>query len=1018
MLKENNKKDKKDNGVKIASIEGAEVLKLQAGLEGEINYNSVFSNSLLLDKLKTMKGFNISKQGSTKDIINVKFSYGYTEEETADILEEIKGLKANTKVIKKDNNKSINRIKQLNKLIKSNNEAIEQAKIDIKTLTDKEEISKLQHKISTKQNKVINYENELKAINTEYEKDINSNITSILDLNKKAESKKHNKATIRDMLYEEGFSLDFHKTVKGVKEFDKTIDYVAWFRTGGKAKDGTIYFINKDLYEDIDKWQRMGIPLPAEDCKLVEMEIYKSLISSALIQENCYLTIDPDEILVMKDLKVESEEQDVISVFREETTGFSKAKHTKAKCENVIWDGACLLQKDDAIVLSEGFRGIRHHFYKTAGSVCDFQLYFKEYYKDDYENAYITDMFNRPVKVSSIKMLTTNNAMKWIKFLGDTKEAFEQWAEVVRENGCKFGLVKENHVSKYNDKCAMSFQMLQTLDITPSQLQEIFKDSLDYIYKLKNDDEFFIEYLKNTASTINKNELLADLATTYPTFKYSFLFKDARKKEVYEYKEKLKRGKLLSEAENLTLTPNPFLLMQYCTGQINDYINDGVITVNSKGEKLIDKMLPNKNSCCALRFEDEQKIGCFRSPHNSASNILSFQNYINEDMQKYFKYFGKNVIAINTLYNDVEARGNGADFDLDFVYSTINPIILEAVEKAQKLPTIVNDFALADKGKDRIIWNNTAKDRSKVDNILQNSQKAIGTSSNVAMLYLTQYWHKINEIESLKDNLNNSLGDVDYDYINYLKGKYDYLLDNVAILSILAQCSVDASKRRYSVGQGENGLNEEIERIRKELPFKEKPTFWQHTSSSFDNDEIEKKLKNKDKEAWKELNKKERSLEVKQEKQNMIENLYDYECPFNWLLKEIDKIEDANYTSRISDGNFIVLHGDKKTQYRNKANRITEIAEEFQKISNYLNANDDDEDNETNKYYTSLYKEYINKIKALSLNLDTMSLIIARALIVDSKFLKSNAKVKTKLLNALYEKDRDNFMQCFKNYEK
>lgn len=997
-------------GLKIASINGAEVLKIKAGLEGEIKYNTVFSNSLLLDKLKTMQGFNISKQGSTKDIINVKFDYGFTPDETKEMMDEVAEIKAQTKTIKKDNKQTIGRVKQLNKLIESNEKDIKQIKKNIEIITDTKEINALQKKIDTRKNKVINYKNELQGLDKSCLDDINANNESLSDLNKKIEDNTYNKQTIRDILYEEGFSIKIYKTVKGEKEFDKIVEYVYWFRTGGKAKDGTDYFINKELFTKIDEWQRIGIELDEDNCKLVEMEVYKSLISSALVKDNCYLTIKPSEILVMKDLKILSDIQDVIEIRKDDNTGKSIAIHTKAQAENTVWDGMCLLQKNDSVGLSEGFRGVRHHFYKTAGFVSDFQLYFQEFYGDDYENATITDMFDRPVKVSTIKMLTTNNAMKWIKFLGSTKDGFEQWSEYVEENGCKFGIVKENHESKYGSKLQrMSYQFLQTLDINNEELKEIFKDSLDYIYKLKNDDNFFIDHLKRTANTTNKNTLLADLATTYPTFVHSYLFKDARKQEIYAYKETLKRGKILTEAENETLCPNPMLLFLYCTGQIDEYIHDGVITTNDNGEKLIDDMLPNKNSCYCLRFEHEQKIGCFRSPHNTFHNILSFQNYIDEDYNKYFKYLGKNVIVVNTLYNDVEARGSGLDFDLDFVYSTINPIILEAVEKAQKFPTIVNEFKPAE-GKNAIKYKDTMKDRAKVDNILQNSQKAIGTSSNVAMLYLTQYWHKKHEIESL----NYSFGDVDYDYIEYLKSKYDDLLDNVCILATLAQVAVDASKRRMIVGNGDNGLNEEIERIRKELPSRIKPTFWQYTSSSFDDDNIEKKLKTKDREAWKQLSKKDKSSAIKNERKNMTENLYDYDCPFNWLLKEIDKIEDAKDTSRVSDKEFIVLHGDKNTRGGKQAKKIEEIVEEFQKNCNFLNASEDD-DEEINSFYSFIYKEYFDKINSYSISLGCMSLMIARALIVDSKFLKSNAKIKTKLLNILYKKDKEWFLECFKD---
>ena len=1011
-----NKEQKQfENGIKIASINGAEVLKIKAGKEGEIKYNTVFSNSLLLDKLKK-EGLEISKQGSTKDIINVKFDYGYTEDEAKELMQEYNNIKANNKTIKKDNKNDINRIKQLNLMIKKAKCELKVFKNDIRSLTDEKEINKMQKKIDTRNSKIVKYKEELKNIDCKVFNELDKNNNNMADLQKQIDAGIKKKGDIRDLLYNEGFELDIYKTVNKKKVYDKTIKYKYWFRTGGKAKNGTDYFINSELFSKIDEWQRMGIPLPEKDCKLVEMEVYKSLISSALVKDNCYLTIKPSEILVVKDLKSFSNEQKVIKIIRDSDTGYSKAVHTKEKCENVLWDGMALLQKDDSIGLSEGFRGLRHHFYKTAGFIVDFQLYFQDFYKDDYENAYVKDMFGREVKVSSIKMITTNNAMKWIKFLGATKEAFEQWSKYLEENCCKFGICKENHSSKYGDKQRMSYQMLQTLDVDVNSLQDIFKDSLDYIKKLQNDDNFFIEHLKRTANTTNNNTLLVDLATTYKTFVNSYMFKDVRKQEIHQYKESLKRGKLLSEGENETIVGNILPLLEYVTGQLDEYIKGDVLN-----DKYIDKSLPKLNSCYCLRFENKQKICGMRSPHNSGNNIMMFENNITPIMDRYCKSLGNNVIVANMIGNDIQFRGNGLDTDLDFLYCSVNKTIVEAGEKAQQFPTIINGFELAEEGENKIVWNNTMEDRAKVDNILQASQKSIGTSSNVAMLYLTQYWHLVNKYKN--NEIEKAMEDYNYYWLEGYKDcrtkeeieLEEKLLDNVCILSVLAQCAVDASKRRYICGTGDNGLNDEIERLRKELLFKEKPTFWQYTSSSFRNDEIEKKLKKNDKEAWKLLNKKEKSLAIKEKKKNMINNLYDYDCPMNLLLKEIDKIEDAKYGQRIKDDNFIVMWGNKKTQFRNKALKIEETVEEFQNACNYLNATENFDDEEVNKFYSLLYKEYLDRINGLSLNLETMSLIVARALSTDNKFLKNDGKIKTKLLNILYKKDRDNFMKCFDN---
>lgn len=1007
------------NGVKIKSINGAEVLKIQ---NEELNVRkaefgkAVFNNSLLLDKLKKL-GLDITKQGSTKDIIVVKFDYMYKSKQAKKDEEECIKLKSYTKQLKKYNKDKIKRIKQLHKNIE-NNEA--------KLIEENEE-----DKILKIKNRINKYKDELSNLDLDIIKNIENNEAIIKNLASKVDENITKKDIVREQLYKDGFELQTYKTVKKVEKEDKKIKYVFWFRSAGKAKQGEDYFINEKLWNDINEWQTMGIELPKENCKLVEMEAYKSLVASAITG---YYTCNPrTEILVVNDLDCYSELQDVIKVIRNKTTGFSEALHTKAKCKNTIWDGMCLIQKEEGF--EEGFRGLRHHFYKTGAFIGDFQQYFKDYCKEndiDYNEYTVIDRYGREVLIKNVRMITTENAMKWEKLIGASKDSYERWCDKVEENGCNFGVCKENHVSKYGEKQRMSYQMLNSLPLEDGDIEDIFADSLDYITKLKNDDEFFIEHLNRTASEVNNNELLADLASTYTTFVDSYYFKENRKAEIYIYKESLKQGKLLTEGDNETIVGNPMILLKYVTGQIDDDIKDGVIS----GCK--DTTLPNKNSCYCRRFADGEEIGTFRSPHNSPNNIMVFKNNLSEEMDKYFYCLGDNVIAVNFLENDVQDRGNGLDTDTDFLLCTTNDTIVKACKKAQEYPTIVNGFVLSPK-----TYNNTIEDLAKIDNGLQASQKAIGTSSNVAMLYLSQYWNMFREHEEKHIDYY-----LDYNYLfmnnntcEYLedKQKEEELLDNVCILSVLAQVSVDSSKRAYEVGKwlkdkkgnfildketgkkiiDPNGLRNEIERLRNELPHKEKPTFWQYTNSAFKNEEIEKKLKNRINN-WKSLNKKDKNKYIKEEKKRMIAELVNYNCPFNNVLKEIDsKIKDADGRKPIEDAEFLVSHGNRETQDRKQGKKIAELVEEFYNASKFIKITQDEEDEEeNNKYYGMLYKEYLDKINKLTISLDTMSLIIIRALDKDNKFLKSNSKIKTKLLNILYKSNRDKFMKCFKDSEK
>ena len=504
------------NGLKIANINASEILKIKEGRYGEIKYNCVIPNSLLLDKLKEC-GLKYNKVGTTKQIINVKFDYGYIPKEANEISDEYFKIKQENEKIKFKNKDEIKLIKKICNEIDKAEKELTKLQQEIKNENEEIKIKSIERKIK----------NRIKKIELNKKELVNKKIHIINDIEENNKKKKYlidlyndkiiKKEDLRIKLYKEGFSLDTYKTVKGKKVKDETIEYVFWFRTAGKAKNGADYFIDKKLYNKIKNWQTMGIELPKTDCKKVEMEVYKSLVSSAI--EDYYICDPRTEILVVNDLDCYSELQDVVRVYRDEQTGYSKAEHTKKKCKNTIWDGMALIQTENG---STGFRGLRHHFYKTGAFIGDFQQYFKDYYGDEYKNKTVIDRYGREVKLHKVKMITTENAMKWEKFFDEKLEGFNQWCNYVEENGCKFGVCKRDHKSKYGNKQRMSYQMVNTLPLEKGDIEEIFKDTKNYINSLQNDNNFLNEHLLRTKSLTNLNEFLVDVYNKNNNFGNSF----------------------------------------------------------------------------------------------------------------------------------------------------------------------------------------------------------------------------------------------------------------------------------------------------------------------------------------------------------------------------------------------------------------------------------------------------------------------------------------------------------------
>ena len=408
---------------------------------------------------------------------------------------------------------------------------------------------------------------------------------------------------------------------------------------------------------------------------------------------------------------------------------------------------------------------------------------------DNYEVAEITDMWGQIHLAKDIKLITTNNAMKWLKF----GVSFDYWANWVRKNNCMFGIVKTSHASKFGEVQRTSYQMINSLAL--DTMPEVVSYSVEYINKLKTDDEVFLQYLRDNSNFSNDYEVLVALVEHNPDFKYSSYFRQRKASIIGSYILKFKTGKTMQNADNLTIVGSPYAMLLHSVGEsiYSDptfKIEDGCIQVWTS------------------RFKDGEYLAEFRNPFNSRNNLGYVHNVKHEYFDKYFN-FGNLIIAVNMIGTDFQDRNNGSDQDSDSCYTTNQMDIVRHAKYCYKnYPTIVNNIP-----PEKISYDNTMDNFAKVDNSLAAAQLAIGESSNLAQLCLTYTYNFDNKIF------------------------YDY----VCILSVIAQVAIDNAKRKYDID-----LPNEIGYIKKMIDIGEKkyPKFWLITKQDkrkFRTDELREK---------------------------------------------------------------------------------------------------------------------------------------------------------------------------------
>lgn len=590
---------------------------------------------------------------------------------------------------------------------------------------------------------------------------------------------KLNREQMRNYFYENGIDIVYNYN----KRKSEKIHYVMLYRSTGKAKKGTCMFINEKLYEKARNFLYMGIKLPKENAPIVEIGAYASLISSGI--ENT-ITIKPEEILVVKDVDSYCKKTVTLVDVDSEKQCYAKTVENY-DLFNTMFDGQALI--DDSIFpeWGDGYLLLRQHMTKCAAFRTYIQKFFKDYYGANYEKAVITDYFGREVKVKDVKMITTENALKWIKF----NVSYDYWSDWVRKNECKWGVVKTAHKSKLGEVQQMSYQMVNAL--ATDIMKDVSNKTVEYINDLKLDDEVFLDYLrKNDNFAMDYNVLLA-LVEHNEDFLNCDYFRNRKSVIIRNYKKKCISGKLLQNADNLVLVGSPYAMLLHSVGESVD--ND--VTFNVENDCI---------QCYTERFDDGEYLAEFRSPFNSRANLGVLHNVNHEYFHKYFN-FGKQIIAVNTNHTDFEDRNNGSDFDSDSIYTTNQEKIVEHAKFCyNNYHTVVNNIP-----QEKTKYNSDILSFAKVDNMLAKSQMAIGRSANVAQLCLTY-----------------SYNNVDDKFVQYAD-----------ILAVLSQVSIDNTKRKFDVD-----VDKEIKRIENEIEVKENgyPLFWLSIRKGFDKSKINYEL--------------------------------------------------------------------------------------------------------------------------------------------------------------------------------
>ena len=543
------------------------------------------------------------------------------------------------------------------------------------------------------------------------------------------------KSELREYLYENGFICD------GIK-------YIRWKRSSGSSRVGKCLFINEALYKRMHKWETCGLSLK-EGCEidLAALEAYISLTSSSIIDT---LELKPENFLVVDDY--ESTFTDTVVGVQFEN-GQLIAKEQDFQITNSIFDGETLL---DESCFPEQYKQysmllLRQRMFKSACFKTKIQKWFAD---NNITEISQLNGFTIAKNISDIKVITTPSSIKYVKF-----GTLQKWFDILEPT---FGIVKHEKPTHYFDgrKVSCHYQLLNTLQLSEKEVNDLLEPSLDYITKVRSDPAVLryhinYPYEEMDITPLNsKNEIIFKLLGMNANFAKTQLYYDFRNDLVKSLIRELKKGHILVNGNYSTLLGNGYEMLQQSIGTF-------------EGKSII-----GKGNIHSKRFEYNKIILGSRSPHVCSGNVLLVNNVASDEIDKYFD-LSNEVVYVNAIEENIQQRLNGCDYDSDSILLTDNQMFIKAAQKNYDKFKVPTCFVSAKKIK-RYYTN-----EQKADLDVKTSVNKIGEDINLSQQLNSLFWQHIHNGETFEDN-----AELYYD---------------ICKLAVLSGIEIDKAKKEYEV---------------------------------------------------------------------------------------------------------------------------------------------------------------------------------------------------------------------------
>lgn len=498
----------------------------------------------------------------------------------------------------------------------------------------------------------------------------------------KVKTKRINKKKVRKLIYTSTVEID-------------GIIYRFYKRGASKARTANVIFCKADYCDSLLKPSLLGLKFKEGQLyDLTSKEAYTSLIMSGIIGK---INILSDQILIINDLKSpEFKVKQTKTILKNgQAIQYEGENDEGFFVENVMTDGQGLM--DESVYLKNEILNeatcslLRNDFLKCNAVRTKLQDYYKKLFGDDYETAEVWDMYKGWIPAKNVRLVITPSTCKYLKFYDQFKT--DENSDFEAERDCyldwlnripnDFGLVKIDHVGRYSMSYPLSYQMLNSMNLSFENVSELMQDELDY-YKLlkdntyvtskqlkklsaknksfnreeRNEMSYFLQYIKDSNEDLDLEtcDMISALLNKNSDFRFTSKFKDWKNEQLQDYIENLRLGKI-------RIQNSLYAIMISCPYEM--------LVATTKENNKIDSCIMDGWECFNPHYDEGAELLAIRNPQINSGNIAHITNKYHDEY-KWFGYQVKDedgkmihkhdfVVFVNTWNADLMNRLQGAD---------------------------------------------------------------------------------------------------------------------------------------------------------------------------------------------------------------------------------------------------------------------------------------------------------------------------------------------------------------------